>query len=652
MALDRVFSPLKVGGMTIPNRIARTAHGIGLGRFGITDDFIAYHVERAKGGAGLSIVEAGTVHSSSHLDLPVHRDDMLPGMTRLAEAVRPHGMKLVQQLWHGGNLYPGDDGRPPLAVSTRPGQTGMVGRPMTVGEIEGIIEGYVSTALRCQKAGYDGVELHACHGYLFHQFMSPALNNREDAYGGDLAGRMRFLMETARAVRAAVDPQFVVGVRVGASEAPNTVDEAMATAMVAALCAENLVDYVNASWGDYFRLETIIGAMHRPMAYEMTSTAQILAASNVARLMNGRIRTLDEVEGLLRDDATDIVSMVRAMIADPALVAKTRAGTPELVRPCIACNQGCSGGMSRTGRIGCVVNAAAGWEATMSENLLAPAASPRKVLVIGGGPAGMEAARVAATVGHAVTLVEAAPDLGGAINIAKRAPRFHTVGDIAWWLEQEVRRLGVEVRLNTYMDADEALAEGADTIIVATGSLPRMDGFQLNTPGQPATGVEREHVISSHDLIMGGIEPGESALVLDNCGHGETLAVVEYLKEHGAAVTLVTHFPQPMPHLIGALRVEPALVRLSNGTLDIMPRTQLVEIGADTCLVRGIHDGHEKRVPAKTVVLITPNEPLRDIFEGLNGRHPDVQLIGDAAGPRDIQAAIGEGHRIARALSA
>ena len=651
MALERVLSPLKIGGIEIKNRVARTAHGIGTGRFGVSDDFIAYHVERARGGLGLNILEAGTVHRSSHLDFPIHTDDASEGLKRLVDAVHPFGMKLFQQLWHGGNLYPSADGSPPLAVSTRPGFTGIVGRPMTKGEIEGIIEGFAATAVRCKNAGIDGVELHATHGYIFHQFLSLATNTREDEYGGSIENRLRFLMETARAVRAAVGPDFPIGVRVGASAAPDTIDEEMAATMVVALCGEKLVDYVNGSWGDYYYLEKIIGAMHRPMAYELPSVSQVIKDANVPRLVTGRVRTLEEADSLIRDGQAEIVSMVRAMIADPYLVAKTEAGNADQVRPCIACNQGCSGGMARTGRVGCTVNAAAGFEHTLSEHLIQPAAGQRKVLIVGGGPAGMEAARVAATMGHKVVLCEAQPDLGGTVNIAKRAPRLHTIGDAIWWLEQELQRLGVEVRLNAYVEADEALAEAADVIIVATGSLPRMDGYQLHAPGEPASGVELPHVISSHDLIAGGKEPGSTALVLDTTGHIEAMAVLDQLLSHGVAVTYVTHAPQFMPYVESTLRVPAALERLSNGSVDILLRHQLVEITPDKkCLVRSIYGRKDQLVPAETVVLITQNEPMQDLFNELRDRHPDVRLVGDAAGPRDMQAAIADGHRCARTL--
>jgi hypothetical protein len=517
---------------------------------------------------------------------------------------------------------------------------------MTIGEIEG----FVAAAVRCQTAGIDGVEIHAAHGYLFHQFLSPASNVRTDRYGGDIQARLRFLMETARGIRAAVGPNYPVGVRVGASQAPNTIDEAMAGTMVAALCSEGLVDYVNGSWGDYYDLGTIIGAMHKPFGYELASVGEVLKDASVPRLVTGRVRTLEEADSLLRDGTAEIVSLVRAMIADPMLVAKTRAGHADRVRPCIACNQGCAGGMARTGRIGCAVNPAAGFEVSLDEANVPPSASPRKVLVIGGGPAGMEAARTAALAGHRVTLMEAMQDLGGTINIAKRAPRLHTVGDIGWWLEAELARLGVVVRLNSYVEPDDVLAESPDAVIIATGSLPRMDGFQLSDPGEPAIGVDWPHVLSSHDLLAGGRQPGNTALLLDNVGHVETLGVLDHLLAHGVATTLVTNQSALMPYVDTTLRVNAALERGSNGTLDVLTRHHLVEITPGTCRVRAIHGRKERLIPAETVILVTPNLPVQSLFDDLRDRLPDVLLVGDAAGPRDIQAAIADGHRAALSL--
>src|SRR5262249_39167944 len=319
-----------------------------------------------------------------------------------------------------------------------------------------------------------------------------------------------------------------------------------------------------------------------------------------------------EVEGVLREGQADLVSMVRAHIADPALVRKTREGRVDEVRPCLGCNQGCLGGMARTGMLGCTVNPAIGFEATLSEDLITRVDQPKKVLIVGGGPAGMEAARVAALRGHRVVLAEASADLGGAINVATRAPRLAGLGDAPDWVQREVYRLGGEVRLGTFMDADDVRAERADHVILATGSIPRVDGVQLANPGEPARGVAQPHVVSSVELLTDAQRvPGTHALVLDDVGHYEALAAAEYLVGKGVAVTFVTRHSSFAPAVETFNRVAPALERLYRGEFEVLTRHFLVEVRAGECVVRPLESMKTRVVRADTVVLVTPNEPLR-----------------------------------------
>jgi 2,4-dienoyl-CoA reductase-like NADH-dependent reductase (Old Yellow Enzyme family)/thioredoxin reductase len=618
----------------------------------VTDDFIAYQTARAKGGCGLSILGAASVHPSSVLDQIVFDDECISGFQKLMAAVKPYGIKIFQQLWHGGHLYPGAEG-PPLAVSTIPGFSGIVGRPMTTGEVEALVQAFADGAIRCQKGGLDGVELNAAHGYIFQQFLSPKLNNRSDRYGGTFENRFRFLKEVAGAVRAATGPNFCVGVRLSASEAPGMLSEDEGQNVLRLLEDEGLTDYVSASKGDGYRLETMIGAMGNPTGYALSSSGKVIANRRVPGMVAGRFRTLQEVDQVLREGTAELVSMVRAQIADPDLVRKTREGRADQVRPCIACNQGCVGGSVRTGLIGCTVNPVIGLERTLSEDLIERTVSPRNVLVIGAGPAGLEAARVCAIAGHRVTLAEATSRLGGAINIAKQGPTLRTLGDIAYWLEQEVYRLGVEVRLGSYMDADDVRRSGADAVIIATGSTPRMDGYQIADPGEPALGVAQSHVISSVDLFLTQRDLGKTALVLDTVGRYESLAVADQLLTKGLSVTLVTNYSSLTPNAETTLRDVPALERFYQlGDFRVLTRHHLVEVQTNQCIVRPLQAGGDRKVTisADTVVLVTQNEPLRELYDELRDEIPSIFLVGDALSPRDVQYAIADGHRAARSL--
>lgn len=646
MALQKVFEPLAIGPVTIPNRVVRTAHG-GLEMSPrMTDDYIAYHARRGKGGCGLTILGAASVHPSSMLyPYALFYDGIVDDYRRLMARCEPTGMKVFQQLWHGGNLYPAADGGPPWAVSDITGMTGVTGLRMTGAMIEEVIGAYVQCAINARDGGLHGIEFHAAHGYLPQQFLSPAWNDRTDEWGGPFENRVRFILEVLRQIRGAVGSDIAVGIRLAASDMPGGVDVALNRQVLQAVQAEGLIDYVNISRGDYYRMDTMVGAMQNPTGYEIPSSGEIAADATVPRLVAGRFRTLDDVEQLLRDGTADMVSMVRAQIADPDLVNKTREGRALEVRPCIGCNQ-----HFRGGRWGCAVNAAAGIEAGYDEDFIGRTEAPKKVLVIGGGPGGMEAARVAALKGHNVVLCEASPELGGMLNVAKRAPHSAGHGDIALWLEQEIYRLGVDVRLNTYVEAGDVEAEGADHVIVATGSVPRLNGQQHTFPTQRVPGTEQSHVVSTTELLREARDWGKAALVLDTVGDYEGLAAVEHLLTKGLKVTYVTANAALAPR---SERTLPAWERfLQLGEFEVLTYHHLTEIGQGEATVRPYLGAMQqvRKVPADTVVLITPNQPLRELAEALAG-HGNVALVGDARQPRDLLKAIWEGHAAARAIA-
>jgi NADPH-dependent 2,4-dienoyl-CoA reductase/sulfur reductase-like enzyme len=274
------------------------------------------------------------------------------------------------------------------------------------------------------------------------------------------------------------------------------------------------------------------------------------------------------------------------------------------------------------------------------------------VLVVGGGPAGLEAARVAALGGHRVTLAEASPKLGGNIALAARhAPKMHTMGDLTNWLEREVYRLGVEVRTNCYMDAVDVRAAAPDAVIVATGALPRTDGVQSTQPAQPARGADQAHVLSSIDLLTSPRKDwGKTALVHDDGGHYEALAAAEFLIERGVAVTFVTGHPSLAPMLDFISRTDPTLARLRRGDFRLFTRTHLAEIRAGECVLRPLYGDRTDTVPAELVVLGGAWESTRELYDELQADLPSITLVGDALAPRDLQAAVAEGHRAARAI--
>lgn len=660
--LRRVFEPIDIGAVHIPNRIVRTAHLTKLGSDGmVSDDLIGYHLARARGGVGLSFLEATAVHPSSTLSLIGYDDAVIPGYRKLMDAVRPHGMRMFQQLWHAGNIYPGPNGEPARGVSDLPGPlTGLPVVPIATDEISEFVTGYAETARRSAEGGIDGLEIAAGHGYLIYQFLSPATNTRTDQYGGSLENRMRFLVEVLTAVRDAVSGQIPVGVRLGAGQAAGDLDEATVADVTRRLIAAGLVDFVNATMGNYYGMHWMMGAMDRPAGYMLNSSASITAAAATAipRIVTGRFRTLEEAEEVLRSGTADLVSMVRAHIADPDIIRKARTGREFEVRPCIGCNQGC---IARTSgvdlRLGCTVNPAIGRESTLADDVIGTTSHPRDVVVVGGGPAGLEAARVARLRGHRVVLYEAYDQLGGALNLARRAPRVQGLDDILDWYRTEMKRLGVDYRVSAPVDADDVAATHPDVVIVATGADPTMDGRLVGAPGHTVEGmaaaVKAGSVVSSVDLLSVEAPPaGSHILVFDDIGQYEAVSVVDYLLDKGVRVTAATRLPSFGPLADAALRITPALERFYSHPTDfeMLTRVSPTSVDAGKVTLGSLVAAPDTTLDVDRIVLVSYKQSRRDLAEELRGRIADVRLVGDARAARDLQVAIREGNRAARTI--
>lgn len=654
--LTHVHTPFKIAGVEIPNRVVRTAHATALGA--MNEDLIAYHLARARGGVGLTFIEILSVHPTSPAALNIFDPGLPDRYRRLVDEVRPTGMKLFQQLWHAGHNGLPLDGSPPWSASDIPGPTiGAPPIPMTQAMIDEIVGAYAHTAAQCREWGLDGVEVHCAHGYLPSQFLSANNNDRDDDYGGVFENRARFMLEVVRAVRGAVPKDFPVGVRVAPDLVEGGVGPTDSLRAVQLLETEGLIDFVDISAGNYQSFPKMIGGMHEPTGYEMPTSLPIAEGVKSPRIVTGRFRTLEEADQVIRAGEADLVGLTRAHIADPDLVRKTLAGHPEQVRPCIACNQGCVGNLlGPRRRLGCVVNPAVGFEIRMGDDLLTSVADPRTVYVVGGGPAGLEAARTAALRGHRVILAEAEPTLGGTVKLAARAPTRHGMIDFVSWLEAEVYRLGVEVRLSTYLDAEDILQSAPDAVIIAAGAAPRMDGVQASNPGEPILGMDRPNVISSNDLFSrAGRDWGRSAVVVDDVGHYEGVACAEHLIKQGLAVTYVSRHPAFAPLVETALMTEPALQRLSSGPFTLRLRSRAVSIGDDgvvigpTYLPAGSNLG--ETAPADVVVFVSANRPNRELYDALVGRVGNLRIIGDANAPRFLETAVREG-RVAGAAIA
>lgn len=660
MSYARILEPIKINKLEVKNRIFRAAHGTYLGRGTIDAADIAYHEARAKSGVGLITLDFTVVHPSAGSFPAIHAwdDAIIPRFRAIADTLHGHGTKVFAQAGHGGMHWPGIDGSPPISASDLASPWGMAPIAMTEDDIAEIVAAFASASLRMRQGGLDGVELQFGHSYLVHQFLSPSTNHREDRYGGSLDNRTRFAREILHAVRAAVGDDFPVGIRLSDSHAPGGLSVEDCAAMVHSFSSAGMIDFINGSMGSYHDMASMVPAMDTPMGCMLPSSGPIVAAANdtrkVVRMVAGRFQTLGDAETILREDVGDMVGIVRAMIADPNLMAKTLDGREEDVRPCIGCNQACVAGVSPTGLgLACTVNPAAGRELTLSEDLIVPAEHPMKVVIVGGGPAGMEAARVAALSGHKVVLFEASPELGGAIKHARRAPKLNPIGDITQWLEREIFKLGVDVRLSTYADRQDILDEEPDGVIIATGSLPRLDGWSADTPGEPTRGVDQRHVVSSHEIFdVPKDQLGKTAVVFDDVGHYEAIAVAEYLIGQGLAVTFVTRHWSFAPKMDLTHRNGRALTRLREGDFTLVTRAKMIEIREKDCVYGYLDGGQTFTAPADTVVMVSVNRSMTDVYKDLISANEApgfaISLAGDAFSPRDLQIAITEGHKAGR----
>ncbi len=621
------------------------------------DRHIGYYRERALGGAGMIVVEPMPAHRTGVLTRGNFRHDddaVIPAFRRLTEACREANPDIVmlQQLYHVGQHGDADNSfAPNWSPSGLPSYHDADGsHAMTGDEIEELIDGFVAAAARVQAGGFDGIELFAAYHAVVDQFWTPWSNRRTDAWGGSFESRMRFSSEILSRIRARCGEAFIVGLAVSCdpgSEASLSIDD-LAT-VVAWHDERRLMDYVTCGTGSYFDFARIIPTSLEAQRLGVPFAAALKRVAKHASVQaESHIRTPEAAEEVLAAGDADMVSIVRGQIADPHLVAKARAGHADTVRPCISCNQLCWGRRSRDYWISCLVNPSAGRESAWGGDRFEASARPRSVLVVGGGPAGLEAARAAAERGHRVTLMERAPQLGGQFRLAGLQPSRGQILDLLAWYARGLASLGVEVRLGQEASVEDVVRFGADEVIVATGSRPARAGFQRSLPlVDRLPGVDAGDVFAAHDVLDGTATLGRRVVVLDDLGDWRGLGTAVHLAERDHLVTIVTSAPIVAGGLAHSAADGPLRKRFAVAGGQSVTNASVLGWKDGIATVRSTLTGVGSTIEADALVIAETPVAETGLADGLRSRGLAFRTIGDCVAPRRASLAFLEGRELA-----
>ena len=650
-AFLHLFTPLQVGGLVLKNRIFSTGHAEAMAEDGKPGPRLrAYHEAKARGGAALTIVGGSTsVHPSSPASawnmIANHNDAVIPGYRSLAEAVHRHGCRVMSQLTHMGRRSQSDveSWHVLLAPSQIPEKVHReVPHAIEPEQIAMLVRAFGDATRRCREGGLDGVELSFAHNHLVDQFWSPLFNRRTDEYGGSLENRMRFGFEVLREIRRQVGRDWVVGARISGDEMTAGGLTAGDMAEIARrLAASGLVDFLSIIGGAAHTLPLqalAVPNMASPHGVFVPLAAAIKAAVPGMPVFHaGRIVDPVHADQILADGSIDLVGMTRALIADPDLPRKAIEGRLDDVRLCVGANEGCIDRIYQGKPVTCIQNPETGRETELAEPL--PAAMRRRVVVVGAGPAGLEAARVAALRGHHVILLEREAEVGGQVLIAARAPARAEYAGILRFLARQVDKLGVDCRLRVEASANTVLAESPDVVIIATGSSPHVPDLR---------GLDGKHVVTDRDVLLDRAEVGERVVVVDDVHTQQGLSTAEHLLDRGRRVEVISRLFYAGQD-VGVTSIAPLYSRLFAKGVTLTPHTDLVAVEGSAVVVANVYTRAERRIEGvDTVVLSMGSRSIDALYRALKGQVAALHAIGDCVAPRGIHQAILEGTRVAR----
>ncbi len=665
MNLDPLFQPLNIASVTLKNRVVLAAHAINQ-----SDDNIMgqasfdYYEERARGGVGLIITEAQIVHISGKGGaMTSHQGwhpDSVPAYERLAEIAHRHGAKVFCDLAHMGPMdsnalhldnYRGlfsPSGIAPLSSNEMP-------KAMDRADLDAVKDGFVTTALNAKTAGLDGVEVHAAHGFLLSTFLSPGMNKRTDEYGGSTANRCRYILEVSKAIREAVGDDFPIGLRFNFEEfLPDGVDEKEGERILVTLDAAGLFDYYSITGGTIVTVTKQISPMReeRGLLEPYAATAKRLLGSKVPVIAANRITSVEHAADLVEAGVTDLVAMVRAHLADPALVAKAEAGRVDEIRECINCNQGCVSRLAKGRAITCTIHPPTGREVKWGHGSLRPATKARKVVIVGAGPAGLKAAEVAGERGHEVVVFERSDKIGGNARFAAALPRRDGWMTMIDNFERTLAAAHVEVRLGTEATPEEIESGEPDVVVLATGSRFDRDGYASMLgfrPGIP--NLDKTTVLDPVEAIADPDRCGQNVLIVDDSDDYLPLGLAELLAGSGKTVEVVSHHMFVAAETMNTADLGLLYPRMAELGVTLTAQHLVADIEEKSATIGSIWGNGGHQFPLDSIVLTMSRSPESDLYDELVGRLGcDIERIGDSLAPRHIDEAILEGERLGRAL--
>lgn len=651
---DHLFSPIEIGPVSIRNRIVSTAMISNLAdRDHLPNERHAYYyAEKAKGGVGLIVTESQAIHptaGASAFAMAGYDPAVVPGYRRITEMVHAHGARIFCQLNHGGREHSSLQSERELwAPSPIAGPYHReVPHEMTHSNIADLLDSYALVAGHAEAGNFDGIEIHAGHGYLLQQFMSPLTNHRTDQYGGSLENRIRFTGEVIERVRTVIGDRLALGLRVSSNEfTPGGLATEDMIPIVQRFADMDMLDYLSVSQSNYHSIETLMPDMSFSHAHFVPFTARIKAAvPEIPVIAVGRIVRPEEAESILANGQADLTAMTRALLSDPELPNKSLAGDVEGIRYCTGNNQGCVGRMFNGASTSCTHNPTIGYEREYGFKSLAPQEDQpeRHIVVIGAGPAGLETARVAASLGHRVTVLEQGDDIGGQLRLVSRTPQRAEWGELIRYFRVQLERLGIEVQLNTTATHELLLDMAPDGIVFAAGSEP-VD------PGLTSDGSVQ--ILPDWDVFDLDLADHSRIVVLAEEDHHESPSIAEYLADRSHSVDLVTSAPT-VASAVDLAGLPPLLRRLDEKQVRGHTSSSIDRVVDSTVFLESARGQVVHKLEDTAAIVVCGLRKARtELYQQvLASSEIPMEVVGDARAPRRTNEAIREGHWAGRSMS-